>query len=139
MLEPFATLYDLEIFWRKLLDDETQRAESLLAYSSNKLRLLAENVCIDLDNDSLTETYTENLKYIVLESVKRAMSTPEMAAGAESYTQTAGAYSENYKFSNPSGDLYFTKKELSILGLRKQRMMSFSSARRDIYGDRDND
>ena len=136
-MSAFATTNDLERFWRPLSGDERSRASDLLDYASAKLRLMAEGSGKDLDDTDLSDTYKDMLKYTVLEATKRAMSAPELSGGAESYSQTAGPYSENYKFANPNGDLYFTKKEIGQLGLSAQFLRSLSTARRDIYGDYD--
>lgn len=133
-MSSFATVQELEAFWRSLTGDEQSRAGDLLNYASDYLRLLGENIGLDIDAKSADNSvYESNLKFITMSATQRAMSAPEMSGGAESYTQTAGPYSENYKFANPNGDLYFTKRELSILGLKGQSITTISSTRRDIY------
>jgi hypothetical protein len=70
-----------------------------------------------------------------MEAVKRAMLTPVDAPPANSVQQTAGPYSENIVYTNPSGDLWFKKAELTAISLYgNQTLDSISSARTDIYG-----
>ena len=72
-----------------------------------------------------------------MEAAKRALSTPIDTPPVDSYSQAAGPYSENYKFTNPSGDLWFKKAELKTLGISGvQRATSISPVtRRNIYGE----
>lgn len=130
---PFATVEELETFWRALNATEKSRATDLLTYASNNLRMLGRERDIDIDEEKEDELYASNLKFVVMSAVQRSMSAAEMSAGAESYTQTAGPYSENYRFANPTGDMYFTKRELKLLGLKGQVITSISTTKRDIY------
>lgn len=133
--EPFATKADLAAYWRALTTDETGRADVMLPLASNRLRLMAEAVDINLDEKSAaSEAYKDTLKWVVMEAVKRALSTPTDQPPVDSISQTAGPYSENYKFTNPSGDLWFKKSELSAIGLYgRQTIGSISTSREDIY------
>ena len=63
------------------------------------------------------------------------MITPTDMPNAESYSQTAGPYNENYKFSNPTGDLFFKKSELRLIGISGTVFTSVSTSRTDIYSD----
>ncbi len=134
-LTPFASVDDLEAFWKTLTTDEADRAEILLTLASNRLRLIAEGSAIDLDANILgSAAYESTLQWVVMESVKRAMQAPVDMPPVESYGQTAGPYSENYKYTNPTGDLWFKKAELSIIGLSgSQSLSSLSTSRTDIY------
>lgn len=134
-LTPFATKEQLAAFWRTLTATEATRADVLLPIASNRLRLMAEDLSIDLDAKiAASEVYKSNLEYVVMEAVKRALQTPQDTPPVETYAQTAGPYSENYKFTNPSGDLWFKKAELASLGLYgKQLLGSISTSREDIY------
>ena len=132
---PFATTADLTAYWRTLTGDETSRADIMLPLASNRLRLMAEEVDIDLDaKAAASEAYSDTLKWVVMEAVKRALSTPTDEPPVDSISKTAGPYSENYKFTNPSGDLWFKKTELASLGLfGRQTLYSISTSREDIY------
>lgn len=129
----YATVSDLQTYWGGTFDSD--RAESLLAIASARLRVIAESEDIDLDVRASDEDYAEVLKWVVMEATKRALNTPIDVPPVDTYSQTAGPYSENYKFTNPSGDLWFRKAELQALGLSgDQKIESLSpTTRGDIY------
>ena len=140
--EPFATVDDLEKFWRNLTPDEQTRAGYLLSLASNQLRQIAMNSGKDLDQ-MITDgqVMKDSVKLVVMEAVKRAMLTPVDAppVNSMSQSQTAGPYAESstYTYTNPSGDLWFKKSELSSIGISggKQTIGTISPTRRDIYGE----
>lgn len=134
----YATTDDLAAFWRPLLSSEEARANSLLAYASSRLRMEAAKADIDLDAKvSEDEDYAAQVKLTVMEAVKRAMLTPIDVPPVDNYSQAAGPYSENFKFTNPSGDLWFKKAELKALGIMgNQKLGSITpNTRKDIYGE----
>lgn len=136
-LTPFASIDDLVAFWRAITEAEEPRAGTLLLLASNRLRLMAEDLSIDLDAKvEASEVYKATVQWVVMEATKRAMLTPVDQAPVDTFQQTAGPYSENYKYSNPSGDLWFKKSELSAIGLAgRQRLDSISTAPNgDLYG-----
>jgi hypothetical protein len=55
--------------------------------------------------------------------VKRAMASPvsDLDASISSASRTAGPFTQQTTFANPSGDLYLTKAEKLSLGCGKQR------------------
>lgn len=118
--EDFATVEDLQKYWRSLTDEEEIRAETLINMASSNLRLVAKNNKVDIDalvDDPEDDLYKQSVKAAILSSVKRAMTMPANAPPAEEWSQGASPYSETIKFSNPSTDLYFKTNELRILGL----------------------
>jgi len=134
----YATVADLSVYWRPIAESETARANDMLSLASSRLRLYADNSGIDLDAKAAAdEDYANALKWVVMEATKRALSTPIDTPPVDSYSQAAGPYSENYKFTNPSGDLWFKKAELKTLGISGvQRATSISPVtRKDIYGE----
>lgn len=134
-LTPFATKEELAAYWRTLTSEEGTRADIMLPLTSNRLRLMAEDLGIDLDaKKEASEVYGDTLKWVVMEAVKRALSTPTDQPPVDSISQTAGPYSENYKYTNPSGDLWFKKSELNALGLYgRQTLDTISTSRTEIY------
>lgn len=117
MSDNYARIEDLVIFWRELNETERQRAEMLLKLASNILRGKGASVGVDIDAEkNKNAVFAENLKWVTLEAVKRALQTPQDTPPVNSYSQTAGPYSENFTYTNPSGDLWFKKSELQILG-----------------------
>lgn len=130
----YANHEDLTLYWKA--PDDTTRADYLLKMSSNRLRQIALDVDIDLDAEvNASEVYFLNVQGIVMEATKRALQTPVDQVPTETYGQTAGPYSENFKYSNPAGDLYFKKAELKLLGLYGTQSLSSISTSQDLYGN----
>lgn len=134
----YATVTDLSTYWRPIEESETARAEDLLSLASSRLRLYAAKVDIDLDAEiAQDEDYAAAVKWVVMEATKRALQTPVDVPPVDNYSQSAGPYSENYRFTNPSGDLWFKKAELKTLGIAGvQTITSITPiTRRNIYGE----
>lgn len=108
----FATVADLEArLGRTLTEDERAQASVLLEDAAAMLTAL---VAIDPDN----ETQTVNLKSVNSAMVSRAMlSGANGAYGVTDATATMGPFSQRLAFSNPTGDLYVTKAERTLLGI----------------------
>lgn len=130
----YANEVDLTNFWKA--PDSADRANYLLKLASNRLRLIAEDSGIDLDaKANASPAYFDTLQWVVMESTKRALQAPLDQQPVESFQQTAGPYSENLKYTNPTGDLWFKKSELSAIGLNgNPQLYSISTSRTDIYG-----
>ena len=130
----YANGTDLTNFWKA--PDDATRANYLLKLASNRLRLLGEDNAVDVDaRANASPAYFDTLQWVVMESVKRALQAPLDGQPAESFQQTAGPYSENIKYTNPTGDLWFKKTELSAIGLNgNPQLYSISTSRTDIYG-----
>jgi len=130
---PYATVAELTAFWKA--PDSSSRALVLLTLASNRLRLIGEDIGIDTDAKANTSpAYLATIQWVVMEATKRALLTPTDAAPANSIQQTAGPYSENIVFTNPSGDLWFKKSELTALSLYgKQKLGNISTTGEDIY------
>lgn len=134
---PYATVADLTAFWK--VPDDAARALVLLTLASNRLRLIGEGVGVDTDaKANASAAYLSTIQWVVMEATKRALLMPTDAAPANSIQQTAGPYSENIVFTNPSGDLWFKKSELKEIGLNgTQYMTSISTTAADIYSPYD--
>lgn len=132
--EAFATVADLESFWRELTAEEENRAAYLLVLASDSLRQIALNRGKNLD-DMITagKVMATTVKHLVLESVKRAMLTPVDQKPITQGSMTAGPYAESYTFANPAGDIWFKDKELKMVGLKGQKFASVSTSRTNIY------
>lgn len=134
-LTPFATKDELAAYWRALTGDEPDRADILLMLASNRLRLAADPTDLDAKAEA-SEAYKTTLRWVVMESVKRAMQSggnPDMPS-VESAQITAGPYSENFKYVNPTGDLFFRKAELTALGISgHQTLKAFMLAPESFY------
>lgn len=134
----YATVEDLSTYWRPIEESETARAEDLLSLASSRLRLYAAKVDIDIDTEiGNDDDYKDAVKWVVMEATKRALQTPVDVPPVDNYSQSAGPYSENYRFTNPSGDLWFKKAELRALGIAGvQKITSITPiTRKDVYGE----
>lgn len=134
----YATVEDLSTYWRPIEESETARAEDLLSLASSRLRLYAAKVDIDIDTEiENDDDYKDAVKWVVMEATKRALQTPVDVPPVDNYSQSAGPYSENYRFTNPSGDLWFKKAELKTLGIAGvQKITSITPiTRKDVYGE----
>lgn len=138
-MQPYATVADLSAFWRPVTaGQETDRATQLLTLASNRLRGKAAEFGFNLDEKTAADSvYLSNVKFVVLESVKRAMQTDQNVPPVDSYQQQAGPYSTNYKFTNPSGDLWFKGSELAEIGLSGQQTIGMITpiTRNNAYGE----
>lgn len=132
----FATVEQLEAFWKSLDTTEEARAEVLLELASARLREIGVGVEVDVDAQvAARESYAITARWVVMEAVKRAMLTPTDVPPVDTYSQTAGPYSENYKYTNPSGDLWFKKSELQSLGLYGSQSLSSLNTSQNLYGN----
>ena len=134
----YATVADLSLYWRQIAESETARAEDLLTLASSRLRVYASGAGVNLDEKvGEDDDYKNTAKWVVMEAVKRALATPTDIPPVDNYSQAAGPYSENYRFTNPSGDLWFKKSELKSLGIAGNQIVDSitPNTRRDIYGE----
>lgn len=116
-MAPFALVSDIEARWRSLSDTEKTRAHVLLDDASALIR--AERPTIDAL--ILAGTVGETVpRMISVAMVKRAMVGGEDAQGVQSQQQTAGPFSQQFTFTNPSGDLYLTRAEKRLLSGRRK-------------------
>jgi len=134
-LQSLVTVEELEAFWRTLTEAEKTRAETLLLVASNRLRGKAEKIGVNLDDKvNASEIYKSNVQYVIMEAVKRAILTPTDQAPVNSQQMTAGPYSENIVFTNPSGDLWFKNTELAEIDLYgSQSLSSIATTRKELY------
>lgn len=129
----YADHEDLTAFWKA--PDSDTRADYLLKLASNRLRVIATDVGVNLDERVNSDyPYFYTVQWVVMEATKRALLTPQDAPPVDSMTQTAGPYSENFKYTNPSGDLWFKKSELASLGLYGKQTLNSISTSQDLYG-----
>jgi hypothetical protein len=130
----YANSEDLTSYWKA--PDSSTRADYLLKMTSNRLRQIASGVGEDLDAKvNADEVYFLNVQWVVMEATKRALQAPLEQQPTETYGQTAGPYSENFKYSNPAGDLFFKKSELQTLGLYGKQTLSSLNTSQNLYYD----
>lgn len=131
---PYANNDDLTLFWKAPTD--ANRSLYLLKMASNRLRLMGQDVGVDVDAKvNADAAYFMTVQWVVMESVKRALQSPLDGQPVESAGMTAGPYSENFKYSNPSGDLWFKKSELSAIGLYGTQTLGGISTSQNLYGN----
>lgn len=107
----YATVEDVEGRWHSLTSDEQERCALLLDDAAVAIDMLT----------TVGESKLEAAKIVSCNMVIRAMAASDSqndAFGATSVTTTAGPYSQSVSFANPSGDLYFTKLDKKMLGIR---------------------
>jgi Phage protein Gp19/Gp15/Gp42 len=133
-MTPYATLAQLETFWKDIASADEPRAEMLLELASNRLRMIGEDVEVDVDAKvAASPAYASTAQWVVMEATKRAMLTPIDLPPVDTFQQTAGPYSENIKYTNPSGDLWFKKSELASLGLYGRQTLSSLNTSQNLY------
>lgn len=131
----YANKDDLTLYWKAPTGDGA-REDYILKMASNRLRQIALDVGIDLDAQvNANAVYFLNVQGVVMEAAKRALQAPLDQQPTETYGQTAGPYSENFKYSNPAGDLFFKKAELNLLGLYGTQKLSGISTSQNLYGN----
>lgn len=121
-LEPFASVDDLEILWRKIEIHELCRSEELLRTVSHVLRVEAKKVKKDLDLlVKQDESYSHLVKSVVVDIVARTLMTSTNQEPMTQYSESALGYSVSGSFLVPGGGLFIKDSELKRLGLKKQR------------------
>lgn len=130
-MKVFATIDDLELLWRSLSDDESERAEALLETVSHVLRVEAKKVSKDIDtmieND---KSYSFVVKSVTVDIVARVLMTSTNQEPMTQFAESALGYSVSGSFLVPGGGLFIKDSELKRLGLKKQRYGVI-----DFYGD----
>lgn len=124
----YAEVSDIESRWRDLSTEEEARATALIDDAS---AMLTELVDIDAADDAQLQL----LKIVCCNMVIRAMSASEYDAfGASQMSMTAGPYTQQFTYANPSGDMYLTKMEKRLLGVTSGYI---TSIRPMMAGDHD--
>lgn len=116
----YATTDDLAKRWRVLSPSEVERASFLLDDAA--MYLEAEFRRCNKKIDPEDEFLISALKIVSCSMVKRVLaSSGTTALGIDGdFTQlskTAGTFTEQYTFANPSGDMYITAREYRLLGI----------------------
>ena len=122
MLEPFATMSDVEDLWRKLKLEEVDRAEKLLPIISDSLRMEADKVGRNLDSMISEKPYLLAVaKSVTIDVLARTLMTSTDSEPMTQESQSALGYSWSGTYLVPGGGLFIKKSELARLGLRMQR------------------
>lgn len=135
-MNKLATIEDVNILFRPLSPQESEKAEALIDVVSNMLRLHAEEVRIDLDDKvKKNEAYKSVVKSVIVDIVSRALMSSTNSEPMTQFSQAALGYSISGTYFNPGGGVFIKRDELKRLGLKKQRYGAI-----DIYdvNSRDN-
>lgn len=116
---PFATPDDLASRWRELGDGDRKRAETLLGDASAMLAAEMGRCGIRIDEED--EVQASLLCLVCCSMVRRAMAS-ETYADVKSKSLTAGPYSGQVTFANPTGNMYITADERRLLGIPKRKV-----------------
>lgn len=118
----FATIEDMEKLWRNLKPAERERAEGLLEIVSDSLRVEADKVGKNLDEQAAdSDAYASVLKSVTVDVVARTLMTSTDQEPMTQMTESALGYSYSGSFLVPGGGLFIKDTELKRLGLKRQR------------------
>ena len=115
----YATVEDLAAYWRPLTEDEQGRANTLLSFASVSVRAHCGGEPGSADA----------ARYVCVDMVKNAMAAGSVPV--TSYQQSAGGYSVNAQFANPTGDLYWKKQYDDMLGMSGMQHVCIRAAVND--------
>ncbi len=125
----YATISDVELYWRNLTESEQTTATQMIADASAKIRLRASARGKNFDEMILANTDLQDVaKTVVVKCVINAMKVVE-AVPATQFSESAGGYSISGTYYAPGGGLTISKKDWAELGLGSQ-----SYGGLDIYG-----
>lgn len=121
----YATINDLELYFRELTTEETAKATELLTAISASLRVEADKVGKDLDamiaNDS---DLAQVAKSVTVDVAARYLMTPNEGQPLSQFSESALGYTFSGTPLVAGGGLFIKKAELARLGLRRQRFGS---------------
>lgn len=129
-MDAFATSADLASRWHDLGDGEKDRANTLLCDAS--AMLAAEMGRCGVEIDETDEAQAQLLCLVCCSMVRRYMSS-ETFADVKSTSLTAGPYSQQLTYANPTGNMYVTADERRLLGIPKRKVRIGSIAPRSRW------
>ena len=130
-MENYATLEDLENRLGEPLGDRRALATSLLHDASVKLAIEFERC--QVDPSEFSEVKRERLMVVCCDMVRRFLDT--IGNGdVSSMSTTAGPYTEQRTWANPTGSLKIYEDERRDLGIQKRRM-SFHAFQTGAFDD----
>lgn len=132
MLEPFATIDDVNKIWRQLKAEEMERASKLLELVSDSLRMEADKVGKDLDKMIKDKPYFLNVvKSVTVDVVARTLMTSTDSEPLSQESQSALGYTWSGTYLVPGGGLFIKNSELARLGLKGQRRRAVDMCGKD--------
>ena len=118
----YATIQDIETYWRPLTEDEQTIAETLIADCSSKIRIRAKKSNKDFDALIAEDEDLQNVtKSIVSKVVINAMKVTDSIPMTQ-FSESVGGYSISGSPYNPSGSLFISRADWKELGLSSQHI-----------------
>lgn len=125
----YATVNDIELYWKTLTTAEQNTATTMIADVSAKIRLRASQCGKNFDEMiAASDDLAATAKTIVCQSVINAMKMQE-AIPATQFSESAGGYTVSGTYFAPGGGVKITKNDWRELGLGGQRYGGL-----DVYG-----
>lgn len=125
MAEPFATLEDVEVLFRSLNDEESERVTALLPIISDELRYRAMTVNRDLD-EMITETpiLANVAKEVTVSIIGRILRQSTTGEAMSQESQAGLGYSWSGTYAIPGGGIgnAIMPSDLKRLGLKRPRI-----------------
>lgn len=106
----YATINDIQTRWRTLTAEEQDKAAALISDASTIIDSMAGA------SFECGEDWDAKAKIVCCNMVIRAMGASD-TFGVKQQSMTAGPYTEQWTFANPSGDMYLTRMEKRMLGI----------------------
>lgn len=109
----FASVDDLKALYPSITDEERERADKLLALISSTIRQQCDWQHVEPDA----------LKLVCCQVASRVMQVgAQTPIGAKTEYWQAAPFAGSISYANPTGDIYFTKFEKSLLGIGGARV-----------------
>lgn len=125
----YATVSDIETYWRTLTSAEQTTASNMISDVSAKIRLRAAGCGKNFDDMiAASEDLAATAKTIVCQSVINAMKMQE-SIPATQFSESAGGYTVSGTYFTPGGGVKISKTDWRELGLGGQRYGGL-----DVYG-----
>ena len=121
-MSAYATVAELEAYWRPMTQSEQDRANILLENVSSEIRVYAKRLGLDFDvlvsADADLNTVT---KSVVMDTVARILNQSTTDEAVSQYSQAALGYSVSGTYLVPGGGSLVLNRDLKRLGLKRQR------------------
>ena len=125
MAEPFATLEDVEVLFRSLSAEESERVTALLPIISDELRYRAMTVNRDLDEMITATPILANVaKEVTVSIIGRILRQPTTGEAMSQESQAGLGYSWSGTYAIPGGGIgnAIMPSDLKRLGLKRPRI-----------------
>lgn len=125
MAEPFATLEDVEVLFRSLSTEESERVSALLPIISDELRYRAMTVHRDLDEMvTVTPILANVAKEVTVSIIGRILRQSTTSEPMSQESQAGLGYSWSGTYAIPGGGIgnAIMPSDLKRLGLKRPRI-----------------